>query len=115
MASAMFIATATAYAVSCGAGLGTLTRAGTRPVTEFTIAADPKVLPIGTIVHIEGLGERMVHDTGRLIKGRHIDLFVGSCREARAWGVRKVKVRVSHFPKENVKQLDVVVVRNEED
>lgn len=94
IAALTFVATATAYSWGCGAG--PLTKAQTKPVAGFTIASDPAVLPLGSIVHIEGLGERMSHDTGSAIKGKRIDLFVGSCKEAKAWGRREVTVRVIH-------------------
>ncbi len=87
--------TVTAYSLKCDAP-GPLTRAGTHPVAGHTIAADPRVLPLGSIVHIEGLGERMVQDVGGAVKGRQLDLFVGSCSEARRWGRQTRRVRVLH-------------------
>jgi 3D (Asp-Asp-Asp) domain-containing protein len=81
--------TATAYCT------GSITKAGTTPVPGWTIAADPAVLPLGSIVLIDGQ-ERMVHDTGRAIKGARIDIFTATCTEARAWGRRPVRVRVLH-------------------
>ncbi len=86
---------ATAYCLGPDAP-GPRTAAGTLPVPGFTIAADPAVLPLGSIVVIEGLGERQVHDRGSAVKGRHVDLFVATCAEARAWGRRPVRVRVLH-------------------
>lgn len=87
---------ASAYAIGCDVHPGSLTKAGTVPVPGFTIAADPRVLPLGSIVEIDGLGVRMVQDVGGAVRGRHLDLFVSSCREARAWGRRRVRVRVIH-------------------
>jgi 3D (Asp-Asp-Asp) domain-containing protein len=66
------------------------------PVAGFTIAADPRTLPIGSIVDIEGLGLRMVHDVGSGVRGRHVDLYVSDCGAARRWGRRQVRVRVLH-------------------
>jgi 3D (Asp-Asp-Asp) domain-containing protein len=94
IAAAAVVAVATAYAPGCGAT--GLTKAGTTPVPGFTIAADPEHFPLGTLLEIEGLGVRMVHDTGALIKGKVIDLYVCSCRVAREWGRRTVRVRVIH-------------------
>lgn len=79
--SALFIVTM--YAVGCDVKPNHPTKAGTLPVVGFTVAADPAVLPLGTIVHIEGLGERMVHDVGAKVKGRHVDVFVATCKEAK--------------------------------
>ncbi len=85
----------TAYGIGCDAP-GPRTKAGTLPVPDWTIAADPRVLPIGSIVRVEGLGERVVHDIGGGVRGRHIDLFMRTCGEARAWGRRLRWVSVLH-------------------
>ena len=87
-----------AFSVGCDVKPNHPTKAGTLPVVGFTIASDPMVLPIGSIVEIEGLrGERMSHDVGSGVKGRHLDVFMASCREARAWGKQKRRVRVTHI------------------
>ncbi len=99
----------TAYSIGCDAP-GPHTKAGTRPVAGFTVAADPAVLPIGSIIYIESLGERMVHDVGGLVRGRQVDVYVDSCREARGHGRQKLKVRVLHSPGGWVKQVNPVVV-----
>lgn len=79
-----------------------LTRAGTTPVQGWTIACAPDVLPLGTIVSIEGLagyrGEMMCVDTGSAIKGRRIDVFFDSHEDALAFGVQRRRVRVVHLP-----------------
>ena len=58
------------------------------------IAVDPKVIPLGTYVHVEGYGEAIAGDTGGRIKGNIIDVLVGSNAEARQWG-RKQNVKVT--------------------
>lgn len=65
---------------------------GRWPIADVTVAADTSLHPFGTEVLIEGLGFRTVHDRGRAIKGRRLDLFVDSCREARAFGRRFLRV-----------------------
>jgi 3D (Asp-Asp-Asp) domain-containing protein len=90
--------TIVSYSTGCDTKPGSLTKAGTTPVAHFTVAADPAVLPIGSIVHVEGLGLRMVHDVGSGIRGYTLDLWSDSCREAREWGRRTRKVRVIHRP-----------------
>lgn len=78
------------YPHICG---GNPTTASGEPVTPgVTIAADPDVLPLGTRVYIDGIGERVVQDTGGAIKGRKIDLAVESHREALAWGRKEAEV-----------------------
>ncbi|GIO13895.1 hypothetical protein J19TS2_34500 [Cohnella xylanilytica] len=60
-----------------------------------TIAADPKLFPIGTVLYIPGYGYGIVADTGSRIKGRKIDLYFPSTKQVfREWGKRTVDVRV---------------------
>ena len=60
-----------------------------------TIAADPKVFPIGTLLYIPGYGYGVVADTGKLIKGNRIDLYFETPGQVyREWGKRTVKVDV---------------------
>jgi 3D (Asp-Asp-Asp) domain-containing protein len=61
------------------------------------IAADPRVLPIGTVVHIRAgryTGTYTVMDTGGRIKGHHVDVYVPTYKEAKAFGRRSVKLKV---------------------
>ena len=51
-------------------------------------AADPDLLPIGSVIRIDGLGEKYdgiytIMDTGPAVQGRHIDIYMWSCDEAR--------------------------------
>jgi 3D (Asp-Asp-Asp) domain-containing protein len=74
-----------------------------------TIAADRKVFPIGTVLHIPGYGYGVVADTGSAIKGKKIDLFYHTTKEVFAeWGKKKVKVKVIYKGKGklNEKELD---------
>ena len=73
------------------------------PIYNITVAADWKLYPKDTELIIEGIGIWRVTDRsgsikkgkyvndGR-IKGKRIDLFVGSCRFAKNWGVRYVAI-----------------------
>src|SRR5580765_557683 len=82
--------TATAY---CQSGR---TQAGVRARTGI-IAADPRVLPVGSIVKIlDGPrpGIYTVMDTGADIKGRRIDIYIPSCARAKTFGRRAVSVVV---------------------
>jgi 3D (Asp-Asp-Asp) domain-containing protein len=61
------------------------------------IAADPRVLPLGTVVHIRAgryTGTYTVMDTGGRIRGRHVDVYVPTYKEAKAFGRRPVKIKV---------------------
>ena len=66
-------------------------------VAKGLIAADPRVLPLGSRVRLDAgpySGEYLVADTGRLIRGRHIDIWTPSTRDAMRFGRRKIKVTV---------------------
>ena len=52
-----------------------ITRSGTTVEEGRTVAADWDILPEGTKVYIDGIGERIVEDTGGLI-GECIDVYV---------------------------------------
>lgn len=89
--------TITAYAVrKTGRVLAAArTKTGAVPQVGRTVAVDPRVIPLGTRLHIEGIGVRIAEDTGRDIKGRRIDLFVHSTAEGRRFGVRRgTQVRI---------------------
>ncbi|MHC6180221.1 3D domain-containing protein [Clostridium sp. JNZ X4-2] len=64
------------------------------PNSYSTIAVDPRVIPIGTRVYVEGYGYAIAADIGGAIKGNRIDLFVPSQSEAQSWGIRSVNVYV---------------------
>jgi N-acetylmuramoyl-L-alanine amidase len=91
----MFV-TATAYTAYCTGCSGT-TAYGidlrSNP-NQKVIAVDPKVIPLGTKVWVEGYGEAIAGDTGGAIKGNKIDVFIPSYGSAMEWGVKKVKIKV---------------------
>jgi 3D (Asp-Asp-Asp) domain-containing protein len=81
---------ATAYCLKGRTASGISTRPG-------VIAADPSVLPLGTVVHLRAgryTGTYTVMDTGGLIKGRRVDVYVPTYKEAVEFGRRQVKIRV---------------------
>ena len=75
----------------------TITATGTVPVYNpggiSTIAVDPRVIPLGSLVYVENYGKAIAADTGGLIKGKIIDVFLSSESECRSWG-RKYNVPV---------------------
>lgn len=83
--------TATAYCLRGRTASGEMVRQG-------IIASDPKVLPMGSTVSIRGMGQYVVKDTGGLIKGYRIDIWMASCRDARQFGRRKVQLTVDSKP-----------------
>lgn len=61
---------------------------------EGIVAVDPRVIPLGTLLYIEGYGYAEAQDTGGLIKGNIIDVFMDTAEKARQWGRRKVNVYI---------------------
>ncbi|MFC3749858.1 3D domain-containing protein [Paenibacillus sp. GCM10012306] len=60
-----------------------------------TVSADINLFPYGTVLYIDGVGERIVEDTGRAIKGYKLDLFIEDLQRARNFGRKhNVKVKV---------------------
>ena len=74
-----------------------------RPVAKGLIAADPRVLPLGSRVRLEAAffsGDYLVADTGGAVRGKRIDIWTPSTREAFRFGRRTVKLTVlSYGPK----------------
>jgi 3D (Asp-Asp-Asp) domain-containing protein len=66
-------------------------------VRNGIIAADPRVLPLGTKVNLNAgahSGNYLVADTGGKIKGKKIDIWMASCADARRFGRRTVTINV---------------------
>ena len=80
--------TATAYSHT-----GNRTRTGTWPGVG-TIAVDPKVIPLGSRLYVDGYGQGKALDIGSAIKGNRIDVFLDTEAEAERWGRKNVKVYV---------------------
>jgi 3D (Asp-Asp-Asp) domain-containing protein len=83
---------ATAYCLNGTTASGEETRPG-------IVAADPRVLPLGTRIRINGLRQPdtvvyKVSDVGPAIKGREIDIYMPSCLEAIRFGRQHVHVRL---------------------
>jgi uncharacterized protein YabE (DUF348 family) len=66
-----------------------ITASGSRVKEGRTIAVDPKVIPIGWWVYIEGIGFRRAEDTGSAIKGNKIDVYFDSNKTANKFGRKK--------------------------
>ena len=84
--------TATAYCK------GTTTASGVNVRTGIA-AADPELLPVGSVIQVDRLGERYngiytIMDTGPKVQGRHIDIYMWSCYEALELGRRGIQVTV---------------------
>ncbi len=80
--------TATAYTHT-----GYRTATGVYPY-RGVVAVDPKVIPLGTKLYIDGYGYGTAMDIGSSIRGNKIDVFVDTEKEARKWGRRSVRVYI---------------------
>ncbi|GGB40040.1 peptidase M23 [Lentibacillus populi] len=91
-----FTVTATAYTMESAGGSG-VTHTGIdlreNPNTRV-IAVDPNVIPLGSVVHVEGYGYAIAGDIGSAINGNKIDVYVRTKQAAIKWGVRTVKVTI---------------------
>jgi len=91
---------------------GVVTAAGTAPHRGIA-AADPDLLPVGSVVDIDGLpgaynGIYTVMDTGPAVQGRHVDLYMWSCNEALEFGRRPIHLtvlRLGWSPKQTTSTL----------
>jgi uncharacterized protein YabE (DUF348 family) len=82
-----YLMRATAYCSGTTTATGAAVRRG-------IVAVDPRVIPLGTRLYVEGYGESVALDTGGVILGERIDLYMPSWEEAVNWGVRNVVVYV---------------------
>jgi 3D (Asp-Asp-Asp) domain-containing protein len=85
-----FVATAYCKGQTTASGVG---------VQAGIAAADRSLLPEGSVIALERVPEHYrgiytVMDTGPLIHGRHVDLYMGSCNEALEFGRRDIAVLV---------------------
>lgn len=74
----------------CGKSDG-ITAMGTKVQANKTIAVDPKVIPFGSKVIIDGY-TYVAEDTGGTIKGNKIDMYFPTHQEALDWGIRYKQV-----------------------
>jgi len=79
--------------ISCGRFASGRTAIGAR-ATKGVAAVDPRLIPLGTRLYVEGYGPAVAADVGGAIKGRRIDLCFDTYRQALSWGRRTVRVFV---------------------
>jgi 3D (Asp-Asp-Asp) domain-containing protein len=88
--------TATAYSLRGRMANGQTVHSG-------AIAADPKILKLGTTVHIEGMGVFVVKDTGGDIKGLRVDIWFPNRSQAIKFGRRTVRLRIISKPSKKIR------------
>ena len=84
--------TATAYCKGETTASGVSVRTG-------IAAADPSLLPVGTVVRIDTPDEKLdgiwtIMDTGPAVQGRVVDLYLWSCHDALRFGRRPIELEV---------------------
>jgi len=77
-----------------GGGTGTGRTATGLPAGYGLVAVDPRMIPLGTVLYIEGYGMAIAADTGRAIRGHKIDLCFATRQQAFQFGRRKVRVHI---------------------
>lgn len=83
---------ATAYCRGNTTAAGTAARRG-------VAAADPDLLPVGSVVRVDAIEQQYsgiytVMDTGPKVNGRHLDIYIWNCDEAVRFGRRLIRLEV---------------------
>ena len=84
---------ATAYCITG------ISKSGTK-IMPGHVAADPRVIPLGSMIYVDSPlmgGIYQVRDTGDLVKGNIIDIFIPSYERCKEFGRRIVKVQVLRY------------------
>jgi 3D (Asp-Asp-Asp) domain-containing protein len=92
VAGSRLLFSATAYCKGSTTASGVNVRSG-------IAAADPQLLPVGSVIQVDAPGTRYdgiytVMDTGPEVQGRHLDLYMWSCNEALRFGRTAVRIAV---------------------
>ncbi|SHM55469.1 peptidoglycan-binding protein [Gracilibacillus kekensis] len=91
-----FTVESTAYTADCD-GCSGVTKMGLN-LNQYSdakvIAVDPSVIPLGSIVKVEGYGTAIAADIGGGINGNAIDVFIPNQNDALQWGRKTVRVEV---------------------
>ena len=67
------------------------------PCEYGTCAVDSSVIPLGSLLYIEGYGYAVANDVGSAIKGNIVDLYMEKNSQCMAWGARKVNVYIIEY------------------
>lgn len=70
------------------------TATGYKPRNMRTIAVDPAMIPLHSIVYIKELGFFVAEDTGGHIKGKRVDIFVNNHQQAQKLGKKSVEIYI---------------------
>lgn len=99
----MIVMKATSYTddIASTGQIGGTTYTGTKPRRNSdggkwsTVAVDPRVIPLGTKLWVEGYGYAIAEDIGGAVKGNIIDLFfTNGTSEYERWSTHKTRVYI---------------------
>jgi 3D (Asp-Asp-Asp) domain-containing protein len=78
------------FEVTCHTGQG-VTASG-QPTSRRMVSVDPQVIPMGTPLLIEELGQRVAGDTGDAVIGRRLDIWEPSAAACARFGRKRLRV-----------------------
>ncbi|MBR6444640.1 MAG: 3D domain-containing protein [Firmicutes bacterium] len=58
------------------------------PAAVGRVAVDPRYIPLGTWLYVEGYGLCQACDTGGAVKGWFVDVYFNSNAQCNRWGVK---------------------------
>jgi len=67
------------------------------PCEYGTCAVDSSIIPLGSLLYIEGYGYAVANDVGSAIKGNTVDLYMEKHSQCMAWGARNVNVYIIEY------------------
>lgn len=89
----LVVATAYCSCTKCCGKSDGITASGKKAKANHTIAVDKNVIPLGTVVLINGK-QYVSEDTGGAIKGNRIDIYFDSHEQALEWGRQQIEIEV---------------------
>ena len=68
---------------------GSRTATGHIPREGRTVAVDPKLIPLHSIIYVDGIGTFVAEDVGSAVKGKHLDIYISDHQRALNLGTLK--------------------------
>lgn len=65
---------------------GSRTATGHIPREGRTVAVDPKLIPLHSVIYVDGLGTFVAEDVGGAVKGKHLDIYISDHQRALSLG-----------------------------
>nr|DAH59157.1 MAG TPA: lytic transglycosylase [Caudoviricetes sp.] len=89
-----FVITAYCHCEKCCGKSDGVTATGREAKQGHTVAVDPSVIPYGSIIYIDDVGDYIAEDCGGKIKGNRIDIYFDSHKDALEFGKQEHKVYI---------------------